>query len=418
MASGGRAVAGERPPHAAWPVVARRPERAAGNGAPAPARHCMMPPDDGGPVKLGTLLLRDAVISLGQLETALRSQVLYGGKLGTNLVELGFVDLDTLAGYLGRCTGVPVATKAMFDAAPADVVGAFDRDLAELYAAFPLGPAAEAPDALAVALLDPTDDAAVDALAAQLGRPIVPHIAPELRLYYYLEKHYGIERKARFVRAGTRKSNQDVGERRRAQPPQGIELPPAVRIEPRARRTRPSAPPARVEPRATADELVASIDLAATRDDVGNALIDYAVGRLDAAAVFVVRDANAIGWRVHAPGRPVSASAFEQVSLPLGGASALQAAHDSRTVYRGRAPTGGRPVETRLWRALGVDGEPRELVVVPILIGPRVVQLIYGHTETADHLDDRVVDELGRLARAAAEAYARIIQQAKAADPS
>ena len=52
-------------------------------------------------MKLGTLLLRNAAIGLAQLEAALRNQVLYGGRLGTNLVELGFIDLEMLT----MCTG-------------------------------------------------------------------------------------------------------------------------------------------------------------------------------------------------------------------------------------------------------------------------------------------------------------------------
>ena len=55
-------------------------------------------------MKLGTLLLRNAAISLTQLEAALRAQVIYGGRLGTNLVELGFVDLDALSMHLGELT--------------------------------------------------------------------------------------------------------------------------------------------------------------------------------------------------------------------------------------------------------------------------------------------------------------------------
>ena len=43
---------------------------------------------------------RDAVIGLSQLEEALKAQILYGGRLGTNLVELSLLDLDTL----GRST--------------------------------------------------------------------------------------------------------------------------------------------------------------------------------------------------------------------------------------------------------------------------------------------------------------------------
>ena len=62
-------------------------------------------------MKLGTLLLRNAAIGLSQLEAALRNQVLYGGRLGTNLVELGFLDLELLSTYLAELTGLPVATR-------------------------------------------------------------------------------------------------------------------------------------------------------------------------------------------------------------------------------------------------------------------------------------------------------------------
>ena len=73
-------------------------------------------------MKLGTLLLRNAVIGLTQLEAALRNQVLYGGKLGTNLVELGFVELDLLAEYLSELSGLPIATASMLDAAPREAL--------------------------------------------------------------------------------------------------------------------------------------------------------------------------------------------------------------------------------------------------------------------------------------------------------
>src|SRR3954464_14559952 len=71
-------------------------------------------------MKLGTLLLRNAAIGLSQLESALRNQVLYGGRLGTNLVELGFIDLELLSTYLAELSGFPIATPTLLDhAAPA-----------------------------------------------------------------------------------------------------------------------------------------------------------------------------------------------------------------------------------------------------------------------------------------------------------
>ena len=68
-------------------------------------------------MKLGTLLLRNAAISLTQLEAGLRAQVLYGGRLGTNLVELGFLDVDGLGGFLGELSGLPIASQGLLEMA-------------------------------------------------------------------------------------------------------------------------------------------------------------------------------------------------------------------------------------------------------------------------------------------------------------
>jgi hypothetical protein len=372
-------------------------------------------------VKLGTLLLRDAVISLAQLEAGLRAQVLYGGKLGTNLVELDFIDVDTLGGYLGRVTGLPVATKALFEATPNDTIANFERDLAELYVAFPLGPDPQNPNALAVALVDASDAASVEQLASQVGCDIVPYIAPELRMYYYLERHFGLSRKARYVRSGTRQRTSTEDDRRRTQPPRGLEMPPAVRFVPKQNKAdagakadaKPKPPRKRDEPRVALDDVIEAMATATGRNQIGDAIIEYAIGRFDAAVVFLLRDANALGWRVYTSRGSISQDEFEQLSLPLGGASALQAAHDSRAPYRGKAPTAGRPVESRLWKALHIDGDPRELLVVPVMLKARVVNLVYVHTETDEHIADELVDALTRIGHHASDAYTRLIQRAK-----
>src|SRR5690606_14748436 len=107
-------------------------------------------------MKLGTLLLRNAVITLSQLEEALRAQVLFGGRLGTNLVELGFIDLNSLGVALARILGVPLATQERFEAAPPAAVALFTAKEAEAWLAFPLGPELRDPDMPGVALADPS----------------------------------------------------------------------------------------------------------------------------------------------------------------------------------------------------------------------------------------------------------------------
>src|SRR3954468_22802554 len=116
-------------------------------------------------MKLGTLLLRNAAIGLSQLEAALRNQVLYGGRLGTNLVELGFIDLELLSAYLAELSGFPIATPTLLDQADPGLLEKLGADDAHRLRAIPLGYLGEVPGGpvgevrtIAVGLVVPTDD--------------------------------------------------------------------------------------------------------------------------------------------------------------------------------------------------------------------------------------------------------------------
>jgi hypothetical protein len=363
-------------------------------------------------MKLGTLLLRNAAISLTQLEAGLRAQVLYGGRLGTNLVELGFLDVDGLGAFLGDLTGLPVATQALLEMASPPVLGLVPADLADLHGAIPLY--VDQAGVLAIAMVDPTDELARAELAEKTGHPLLPHVVAELRLLYYLEKHYGVIRKARYIRPGTRRTLAQADERRKTQPAGGLVLPPQVRLEPRKRRV--SAPPP--TPAAPApivaipyQAICDRIDQAPHRDQIAQALVDFAPGRFDALLVFIIRDGNALGWRGHvATARGMSAP-LERLSLPLGGTSALQAAHDTLRPFRGAPPSAGRPVETELWTAIGAEPPPDAILVTPIIVKQRVVNLVYAHA--AGPLPDLATDELCELAIRASTAYVRLIRQSK-----
>lgn len=359
-------------------------------------------------MKLGTLLLRDAVISLGQLEAGLKAQVLYGGRLGTNLVELGYLAVDALGLYLSKIHAVPAATQDDFHGADREVIKEFGAELAELYDAFPLGYERGAENTLAVAMLNPRDEDAIAELARQCECRIRPYAAAELRILYYLERHYDLPRKARFLRSAS--SRDAAVERRRTQPAGGLELPGVVRFEPKKRQRLERAPEGKSSPRLSYLDACNAIDGAEHRDLIGEALVEYAVGRFGAGAALMVRQANAVGWRAYSSRRPDAQGAIETLSLPLEGTSVLQAAHDSARPYRGPAMSAGRPVERRLWEALGV-GEPVQMLVVPVLVRKRVVNLLYAHGEEA--LDEQHTDEIIELAIRASAAYVRLIQAAK-----
>ncbi len=386
-------------------------------------------------MKLGTLLLRNAAIGLSQLEAALRNQVLYGGRLGTNLVELGYIDLEMLSAYLAELSGYPIATPTLLDQADPALLERLGSDDAHRLRAIPLGYLGEGTANVAVGLVEPSETALVTEVATRLGAQVTPYVVPELRALYYLEKLFGLPRRARFVRSA---APSDVtvsatGERRRTQPALGMVMPPALTLEPRRRRG-PSeplemdgadAPDAAGQPGSTQAPRVVPpplsyaaacerIDTASNRDQIADTFIAYADGRCDALVVFLIRDGNALGWRSWVAAPAVAKRPIEELSLPLGGASALQSAHDAGQPFVGSPPSAARPVEKQLWAALGVHVEPFAVLVIPVLVKQRAVNLLYAHLASAAP-PAALVTELGELAARAQISYLRLIRQARGA---
>lgn len=365
-------------------------------------------------MKLGTLLLRNAAIGLSQLEAALRNQVLYGGRLGTNLVELGFIDLELLSSYLADLTGFPIATPTLLDGVDKALLDRLGSDEAHRLRSVPLGYLDESQDTLAVAMVDPTDTAALDALKAAFGAMIKPYVVPELRALYYLERHFGLPRRARFLRtarAGSEPAATD--DRRRQLSAQGLVMPPAFRLEPRRKRSTSQVSPMQGMPTSiTYGAACERIDTAKDRNAIGETFVEYGKGRCDAIVVFLIRDGNALGWRAYASPPARLDKPIEQLSLPLGGASALQSAHDAGQTFLGAPPSAAHPVETQLWTALNVAPEPVAVLVVPVLVKQRAVNLVYAHTLGGEP-PRQLVRELEDLATRAQASYLRLIRQAR-----
>jgi hypothetical protein len=367
-------------------------------------------------VKLGTLLLRNAAIGLSQLEAALRNQVLYGGRLGTNLVELGYIDLELLSAYLAELSGYPIATPTLLDQADPALIERLGADEAHRLRAIPLGWLGEGAETVAVALVEPADGRVVDQVATQLDAHVTPYVVPELRALYYLEKLFGLPRRARFVRAGRSVElvNGDMpGERRRTQPAMGMVMPPALTLEPRRRRASSQAPLVGTVPFAiTFGVACERIDAATNRDHIAETFAAYGQGRCDALVVFLIRDGNALGWRAWVAPPAQLRRPIEELSLPLGGASALQSAHDAGQPFVGSPPSAARPVEKQLWSVLATQPEPFAVLVVPVLVKQRAVNLVYAHITSAPP-PSQLVTELGELAMRAQASYLRLIRQAR-----
>jgi hypothetical protein len=153
--------------------------------------------------RLGEHLVAAGLLTAEQVEQALRAQVMWGGRLGTNLIELHYLDLDPLAIALGRQHRMPAALARHFEKADPALQRLLSPDFAERFACIPLLEIGAERD-IVVACLSPLQPRQLAIIADELsvdGRRLVPAIAAELRIRYQLERVYNVRRAARFLRA-------------------------------------------------------------------------------------------------------------------------------------------------------------------------------------------------------------------------
>jgi hypothetical protein len=150
-------------------------------------------------MKLGEMLVRDGRLTEPQLQAALQYQARDGGRFGTVLFEHGFIDLEALTVYLGLELGIPIATGAMLERAKRAAVRLLQPQQAYRHKCIPL---VVQDRQLIAAIEDPHDFATLENLAQITGYRVLPRVAPELRVYYYIERYYGVARPARFVKFG------------------------------------------------------------------------------------------------------------------------------------------------------------------------------------------------------------------------
>ena len=128
-------------------------------------------------VRIGELLLKEKRITAEQLQQALSHQKTNGGKLGFNLVRLGFVRDDEITSLLSRQYGVPSINLPQFEI-DASVIKLIPGDTAQKYQVIPLSRSGAT---LTIAMTDPTNVFAMDDIKFMTGYNVEPVVASETR---------------------------------------------------------------------------------------------------------------------------------------------------------------------------------------------------------------------------------------------
>lgn len=138
-------------------------------------------------VRIGELLLKEKRITPEQLQEALNYQRTNGGKLGLNLIKLGYVKDEEITSLLSKQYGVPSIALAQFEIDPA-VVKLVPAETAQKYQIVPLSRAGAT---LTIAMTDPTNVFAMDDIKFMTGYNVEPVVASELAVMDAITKHYG-----------------------------------------------------------------------------------------------------------------------------------------------------------------------------------------------------------------------------------
>lgn len=152
-------------------------------------------------VHLGEVLIGTGVIDAGQLAAALRQQVIYGGRLGTNLIELGYCDFDAIAHGLARLHGVPAALNKHLKRLDPRLRNLIPPELAMHHGCFPVALTAggDGQHHLVVCFRNPQAAQSVREIERIAKLPVVVSVTPEIAIYRWLSSIYGLPCPQRFA---------------------------------------------------------------------------------------------------------------------------------------------------------------------------------------------------------------------------
>jgi type IV pilus assembly protein PilB len=139
------------------------------------------------PDKLGELLVRTGRINQTQLNEALALQKDQGGRVGTNLVKLGYLTEKQLVDSLSQHFKVPAVELVGVEIDEA-VLKIIPADLARKYTILPVNKTGAT---ITVAMIDPTNVFAMDDVKFMTGYRVEPVIASETGIRAAIDRYYG-----------------------------------------------------------------------------------------------------------------------------------------------------------------------------------------------------------------------------------
>lgn len=159
--------------------------------------------------KLGEILVRENLINPQQLREALEYQRTSGGRLGSNLVKLGFISDDVITTVLSRQYGVPSINLELFQIEQ-DTINLISQEVALKHSVLPISKVGAT---LTMAMADPTNVFAMDDIKFMTGLNVEPVIASETAIVAAIAKYYSNSKAIELSGVGISDAFEKIGTR-------------------------------------------------------------------------------------------------------------------------------------------------------------------------------------------------------------
>ncbi|HWX24342.1 MAG TPA: hypothetical protein VN083_04840 [Vicinamibacteria bacterium] len=313
---------------------------------------------------LARILKDRGIVTERQLQEAIQHQVLYGGRLGTSLYELGFITEERLQAALARAHGVPALTIDPREIS-SESIAAIPKAMAARHKVFPYRVRGKTLDLL---MVDPQDHTAVAKVGYSLGFIVRPYVIPEFRMIQLLRDYYEVDERWRF------------------------------------NDTHRSAASSRQAP-IDEDTAAGRIETAVTRDEVVEALLAMCLRFFRRVIFFIVREPWVLGW--NGSGEGMDRALAASLRIPLDQPSVFQNATRNKAIFVGRL--GDEEENQRFVRAIA-KRPSSNAVLLPVTVKGRVVNLVYGDSGASGNVKASMGD-LMVLIQKVSRAYLRIIRR-------
>ena len=384
-------------------------------------------------MSLSSLIVQREIASIREVEEALARQVLYGGDLLTNLLEVARLDEAVLLPIVAESLGLPAAPPGEL---PRPEPDAKRLVAAEVAVERNLAPLSVDRYGLTVAVAEPLSAEVEQELAFALALPISQRIAPLVRIKQALARDYGVPLDRRLQRLLMRMST-DGPRASSSFPPMrdaefrlGAPRPPSIApaAPPPSEMAivRPSAPPGggagtlvrhavapsmrplrRRRGAITVETARAELEEVDERDTIFDLLFEFARQYFDYTAVFIVHGDVAEGR--DAFGEGAARDKVARIGVPLDLPSILAASREKKTTLQRVPSLDG--LDAVLMNDLGRSGKTL-CIVLPVIVRTRVVALLLGDGgETG--IDATTLADLEAIVAAATAAFERLIVRRK-----